>query len=188
MKEEIRKEIRTKRDSLSEKEILEKSEIIKERLFALKEFKDAHIILFYVSTRSEVKTDEMIRQSLSLKKRVILPKVRGGDLLLSELKDFPKELEKGAYGIYEPKSGYIREINHNEIDLVIVPGIAFDRFGFRLGYGGGFYDKLLSMMKNQSFIGLAYEMQIIDKIPVREYDIAVHKIITEERVITIRDF
>lgn len=183
MKTDIRKAILSKRDLLTTQQIARKSLEIKKRLFNLLEFKEATLISFYISFRSEVQTHEMIKEALRLDKRVVVPIVEREKILsLSELKDFDNELEIGKFGILEPNLKYRREVNLSEVELVIVPGIVFDKNGNRIGYGGGYYDNLLSRMKCVPFIGLAYELQIVPQVSAEEYDIPAHKIITEERI------
>lgn len=183
MKQELRKTILAKRNLLTTKEIEEKSLEIKKRLFGLLEFKEAILISFYISFRSEVQTHEMIKETLRFDKRVVVPIVEREKILsLSELKDFDNEIEIGKFGILEPNLKYRREVNLSEVELVIVPGIIFDKNGNRIGYGGGYYDNLLSRMKCVPFIGLAYELQIVPQVLAEGYDIPVHKIITEDRI------
>lgn len=179
LKKELRRELLLRRNSLSPKEIEEKSLKIKEGLFGLKEFKEARFVLFYVSKGSEVKTPEMIQKTLAINKRVAVPITlrKKGELLLSEIKGLD-ELEIGAFGILEPKEQYRRIINPGTIDLGVIPGVAFSLGGHRLGYGGGYFDRLLSLMGATS-IGLAYQIQILDELPTDEKDIPVDKIITE---------
>ncbi|MEW6096269.1 MAG: 5-formyltetrahydrofolate cyclo-ligase [bacterium] len=184
MKTDLRKAISEKRNLLTTQEITSKSLKIKERLFNLEEFKKASIISFYISFRSEVQTHEMIKEALRLDKRVAVPIVESEKVLsLSEIKDFDNELKIGKFGILEPKLECRRKINLEEVELVIVPGVVFDERGNRIGYGGGYYDNLLNKMKGIPFIGLAYELQIVNHIPVEDGDIPVHKIITEKRII-----
>jgi len=96
------------------------------------------------------------------------------------------ELEPGAFNILEPKKEFFRPVSPDDIDLVIIPGVAFDKDGDRIGYGMGFYDRFLrSMKKNIPVVALAYEFQIVDDIPVDDTDVTVHKIITEERIIEV---
>lgn len=182
-KERIRREILLKRNSLSREELEEKSQRIKEKLFGLKELKTANFILFYVSKGSEVKTLEMIQEIFSKNKRVAVPVTlkERRRLLLSEISTL-SELEVGSFGILEPKEEYRRSIDPETIDLAVVPGVVFDLCGHRLGYGGGYFDRLLSKMKIAS-IGLAFEIQIVDKLPYNERDMPVDKIITEERIL-----
>jgi len=185
-KEDIRKKILSLRNSLTEAEMESKSELIQEKLFNLPEFKKARTILFYVSTRNEVKTERMIKSVLKQGKRVVVPisDVKERKLILSELKDFDKELEPRTFNILEPKKEFFRPVFPEEIDFIIVPGIAFDKDGCRIGYGMGFYDKFLSSLKKRvPIVGLAYEFQIVDDIPVCDKDVTLDKIITEKRII-----
>ncbi|MDI6826440.1 MAG: 5-formyltetrahydrofolate cyclo-ligase [Candidatus Aenigmarchaeota archaeon] len=185
-KEDIRKKILSLRDSLTEEEMRSKSGLIQKRLFNLPEFKKARTIFFYVSTRNEVKTERMIKSALNLGKRVVVPisDVKERKLILSELKDFDKELEPGAFNILEPKREFFRPVLSEEVDFIIVPGIAFDKNGDRIGYGMGFYDKFLSSLKKRvPTVGLAYEFQMVDDIPVDDKDVTVDKVLTEERTI-----
>lgn len=187
-KSSLRRTILAKRNLLTTQQIMGKSLAIKKKLFDLIEFKNSTLISFYVSFISEVKTHQMIKEALRLGKRVAIPIVeRQKTLSLSELKDFDNELEIGKFGILEPKLEYRRKVNLEEVELVIVPGIAFDENGNRIGYGQGYYDYLLSKMKGIPFIGLAYELQIVPQIQVGERDVAVHKIITEDRIITCKE-
>ena len=168
------------RDNMPPDERKAKSREIEERLFSLPEFRQAHTVMFFASFRSEVETHEMIRRALAEGKRVVLPKVKGGELGLFEIKDFDKEVSPGAWGIPEPHE--FRPTKTDEVDLIVVPGAAFDAHGNRLGYGAGFYDKLLSTYKGM--IGaLAFELQIVPNIPADSHDVPVKKIVTEKRVI-----
>jgi 5-formyltetrahydrofolate cyclo-ligase len=185
-KDDIRKKILSLRDSLTEEEMESKSGLIQKRLFNLPEFKKARTVLFYVSTRNEVKTEKMIKSTLKQGKGVVIPisDVKGRKLILSELKDFDNELEIGTFNILEPKKEFFRPVSPEEIDFIIVPGIAFDKDGDRIGYGMGFYDKFLSSLKKRiPTVGLAYEFQIVDDIPVHDKDVTVNKVITEKRII-----
>jgi len=184
-KQEIRKRILSLRDSQTEFSAITKSELIQKRLFNLPEFKKAKTILFYVSMRSEVRTEQMIKQALKQGKKVIVPisDVKDRKLILSELKDFD-ELELGTFNIFEPKKEFFRPVSPEELDLIIVPGVAFDKDGDRIGYGMGFYDNFLSSLKKRiPVVGLAYELQIVDDIPMHDKDVTVDKVVTEESII-----
>lgn len=185
-KETIRKRILSLRDSQTEEEMRSKSELILKRLFNLPEFKKAKTILFYVAIRSEVRTEQMIKQALKQGERVVVPisDVKERKLILSELKDFDGELELGTFNILEPKKEFFRPVSPEEIDLIIVPGVAFDKDGDRIGYGMGFYDNFLkTIRKDIPLVGLAYELQIVDDIPVDDKDVTVDKVVTEKNVI-----
>lgn len=175
----IRKQVLTLRNK---EDVSSKSEDIKKRLFALPDFKSANTILFYVSKANEVETREMIKDALN-SKRVVVPIIeKRKRLTLSEIHSLD-ELEKSTFGVFEPKKEFVRPLRPENIDLIIVPGIAFDINGNRIGYGQGYYDRLLKRTRTIPFIGLACESQLVLKIPCDSQDVPVHKIITEKRVI-----
>lgn len=186
-KQEQREKVMDYRQRLTDKELLDKSMEIKKKLFELDEFIEAEVIMFYVDFRNEVKTEFMIKEALNDGKRVVIPisQVEDRSLLLSELKDYDQELETGTYDILEPKEEYIRPVEHSELDLVTVPGVAFDEDCNRLGYGGGYYDRFSAGLDSQvSRIALAFEIQIVDQVVTDEHDLPVDKVLTEKRVIT----
>ncbi len=139
--------------------------------------------MFFASFRSEVETAPMIRKALASGKRVILPKVAGKELSLFEIKDFDKDVAPGAWGIPEPRERFPARLD--EVGLIIVPGAAFDERGNRIGYGAGFYDKLLLAFKKPT-VAVAFEVQIVHSVPIDSHDVPVQKIVTEKRVITAK--
>ncbi|MBN1157117.1 5-formyltetrahydrofolate cyclo-ligase [Candidatus Woesearchaeota archaeon] len=180
MKSAIRKQLLERRNSISSEGILRKSKKIKRLLFRLPEYKKAKSVLFYVSKSKEVCTIEMIKEALK-EKTVAVPKTdkKNKKLILSKIKSLG-ELKEGCFGILEPVK--INKIEMYEIDLIIVPGVAFDRECRRIGHGHGYYDRLLSKAKAPK-IGLALESQIVDRIPAEPHDVEVNKVVTEERII-----
>ena len=186
MKQTLKQQILQKRNHLSKKDINKKSTLIKNSLYSLPEFKKAKNILFYVSFNSEVDTQEIIEELIIRKeKNVIIPYVEKNNpiLQLSELKNF-NELEPKTFGILEPKNSFIREFNPNKLDLIITPGAVFDLNGHRIGYGYGYYDRFLKTIKKGIIkIGLAYDFQIVEKIPEEQHDVPMDVIITEKRII-----
>ena len=187
----IRKHILSYRDAIPKEIKKIKDEKIKDTLVELQIFKNAKRILFYASFRNEVDTFDLIKYSLSKSKDIYLPKVdvKNNELLLYQIKD-TSELSKGYLGILEPDVSEERRIELERLDLVIVPGVAFDYECNRLGYGKGFYDKLLAKIKSPAIemhiykkIGLAYEEQIIKAIPSLSHDIKMDMIITDEKII-----
>ena len=192
-KSDIRKYILSRRDSIHEEIRKDKDREIKERLLALSEFKASHKILLYASFRSEVDTFDLLKYCVAHGKVVVLPRVdkQDNELKIYEIKD-TEELVKGYFGIPEPNvSADIsesRRMNVEHMDLIIVPGVAFDEQCNRLGYGKGFYDILLSRVRGQGsmakcLIALAYEEQIVESIPSESHDIKMDKIITDKRII-----
>jgi 5-formyltetrahydrofolate cyclo-ligase len=193
-KKEIREEFKLLRARQPMEEALTKSSRIQEILFELPEFKEAKAVSFYVTKpgSGEVETEQMIKASIRMGKRVLLPIVEktAKRLVLSELRDFDAELAPGAFNVPEPKSGYRRPMPARECDLIIVPGVVFDMHGYRLGFGGGYYDRLLREISSPKlgipFVGLAYELQVVDKLPHTRHDVAVHILVTEKRLLRFR--
>jgi 5-formyltetrahydrofolate cyclo-ligase len=181
LKKEIRKQALAERDNIPPQRRMAMSREIEERLFGLPEFRSAQVVMFFASFRSEVDTETMIRRALRSGKRVILPKVAGNELALYEIRDLDADVETGAWGIPEPRPLIAAKLD--EIDLMIMPGAAFDKRGNRLGYGAGFYDKLLPAFKGTT-VALAFEAQILSHVPAEPHDAPVKKIVTEKRVIT----
>lgn len=195
----IRKEVLSRRDSISEDVRKVKDKEIKERLLALPEFKASHKILLYASFRSEVNTLDLLEYCIAHDKVAVLPRVdkQNNELKIYEIKD-TEELVKGCFGIPEPNVSEDRRMNVEHMDLILVPGVAFDEQCNRLGYGKGFYDKLLSRVRGQVYdpggtthrglrvkgvIALAYEEQMVESIPSELHDIKMYKIITDKRII-----
>ena len=157
-----------------------KSREIEERLFSLSEFKSARTVLFFASFRSEVETIPMIRRALASGKRVVLPKVKGKELALFEIKDFDGDVSPGAWGIPEPRESGPFDLR--DIDLIVTPGAAFDASGNRVGYGAGYYDKILAGYHGLT-VALAFEEQIVPDFAADSHDVPVRKILTEKRTI-----
>lgn len=180
MKTEIRGGILDRRNQLQKADILEKSSDIAESLFRLEQYKNAKSVMLFASFGNEVGTHEIIRKSLA-NKTVLLPKVESHEIEPSLILDFDSLVPSGKWGILEPIE--LMKVAYKNIDLVLVPGIAFDRRGFRLGFGFGYYDKFLKKVPKAVKIGLAFDFQVVDKIPKEEHDVPVDFIITEKRVI-----
>lgn len=186
-KETIRKEVLKIRDSLPPEIKAEKDASIRQRLFALPEFTSAGVIMLYASFRSEADTLRLLEDCISAGKRIMLPRVDKEErrLVVYEIDAMP-ELFPGFMGIPEPlkTEGRLRSVD--AADLVVMPGAAFDISGNRLGYGAGYYDKLLSeRTRKMPLVALAYEEQIVDAIPAEEHDVRVDMIVTDKRLIRI---
>ncbi|MFZ3091494.1 MAG: 5-formyltetrahydrofolate cyclo-ligase [Nitrospirota bacterium] len=185
-KKKLRKEIIARRDSLSDLERDAASKRIRESLFGLSEFKNAKSVHFFISFGSEVITTGMIRDAIKMGKKVVVPFIdRDKKMLrLSELRDFDKELESGYWGIQEPKKECMREVVIDDVELMVMPGVAFDGKGHRLGYGMAFYDKLIAGRKvTMPLVAITFDMQVVDDVPVAGHDVLIDKIVTEKRVI-----
>ena len=183
MKDQLKESILEKRNSLVKKEIIEKSKKIENTLFNLQKYKNSKIIMFFVSFNSEVHTHDMIKQALN-NKIVVIPKVMHKEIEPSIIIDFDNLVPSGNFGILEPIEAM--KISNKNIDLILVPGIAFDEEGHRIGYGFGYYDKFLRKVPKAVKIGLAFDFQVVDKIPREMHDVPVDLIITEKRIIVCK--
>ncbi|MGI6669672.1 MAG: 5-formyltetrahydrofolate cyclo-ligase [Acetivibrionales bacterium] len=189
-KSEIRKRILEERDMLDADAVSEKSAAIVERLCSLKEYVNAVTIMAYMSVRNEVRTDFFIKRCMLDGKLVAIPKVEKGGpsgrrkLEAYVIREPGKDLIKGCMNIPEPDAAVLKKLDPDDIDLVVVPGIAFDFSRYRIGYGAGCYDGFLPRLKPGCLkAGLAYEMQVVEKIPAESHDIPMDLVITEHRVI-----
>ncbi|MCK5022583.1 MAG: 5-formyltetrahydrofolate cyclo-ligase [Candidatus Aenigmarchaeota archaeon] len=183
MKEFIRREILARRSRQERDKKVKKDIAIRKNLRNISEYQNSNIILFYVSIRGEVRTESLISEALENGKRVLVPFVNLANktMLISEISDLD-DLEPGSFGIPEPKNP--KEFPLDEIDLVVVPGVAFDKTGNRVGFGTGFYDKFVKTLnKRIPLIALAYDFQIVKEIQPEEHDVKVHKIVTENEII-----
>jgi len=181
LKAKIRKEIKEKLNKLNHTQRLRKSRLIKKRLFELAEFKKARYVLFYIATKEEVQTRFMLVEARKLGKKIVVPTVLKGEkrMVASLTEDLKSELSLGPYGILQPKRRYIRPVVPELIDLVVVPGLAFDKKGNRLGRGAGYYDKFLAGLPGDTpRIGLAFDFQVLRSLPALSHDISVTKVIS----------
>ena len=173
MKDEIRTRVLSQRAELCADEIQRLSDKICTKVFNLPEYKNAKKIMVYMSCRGEVMTDKIIADALSSGKRIYAPvTISAADMVVAE---YTGSLKKGRFGIKEPLG---EEISPEELDLVIVPGVAFDRRGNRIGYGAGYYDRFLLKTKAYT-VGLAYGFQIVEDTFPQETDVKLQAIISE---------
>lgn len=179
MKNQLKESILKKRSSLPKEGILERSRRIQKNLFGLSQYSNSKTVMFFVSFNSEVHTHDMIKEALK-NKTVVVPKVVQHEIEPSVIIDFDN-LVPARFGIPEPID--IMKIAYKHIDLVLVPGIAFDREGHRIGYGFGFYDKFLAKVPKAVKIGLAFDFQVVDKIPKETHDVPVDFVVTEKEVV-----
>ncbi|MBO0888401.1 5-formyltetrahydrofolate cyclo-ligase [Candidatus Bathyarchaeota archaeon] len=185
-KENLRRYILRLRDRQTSLEVEQKSEDITDQVLHLHEFVRARGIACYVSKNTEVDTRVLIRTALTQEKRVLIPVVKKGDveLFFSEIHDLGKELAPGTFGILEPKPEFVRPVNLDAIDLIFVPGIVWDRDGYRLGWGRGYFDRAIkNLPQHVKSAGLAFNLQLINQVPRDQFDVPVDMVITESRVI-----
>ncbi len=182
-KQEIRRKLLGERRKQNEAARRKKSEAIADKLLALPEFVGARTICFYVNKQEEVDTSEAIRQSFASGKRVVVPisDMKTKTLKLSEIRSF-EELALGSFEIFEPKKEFVRLVDSGIVDLFVVPGVAFDVSGHRIGFGKGYYDDLLCGVR-VPIVALAFDFQVLPSVPFEQRDVKVDEIITEKRLI-----
>lgn len=186
-KEKLRKKMKELRKAMTLEEVRQKSRMIQDRLAKLTEYREAGAALFYSAKSNEAQTGEIIADAIRRKKHTLLPvtDANGKDLSVSEITNYPKSLAEGPFGIMEPRKK--KPFPESEIDMVVVPGLAFDAEGYRIGYGTGYYDRLLARLKKERInirkVGLAYDFQVVEKLPRKKHDQKMDMIITESRVI-----
>lgn len=182
-RELIRSQIKHTRTSQSIDDINLKSQSIQNKLFSNEIFMRSDCIAFYNSLNTEVNTHNMIDKTLNIGKTVCLPRINteSKDMIFLTIEDL-LTMKPNDLGILEPTNG---EICTN-IDVIIVPGLAFDQSGNRLGFGSGYYDRFLNSQPVGYKIALAFDFQVVDKIDVIEHDVPMDLIITENRAIKVR--
>jgi len=180
----IRKEMALRREDLSEDSIRLKSRDIAQKFVRLTEFQACRNVLFYLSLPREVQTDGMIQKALDLGKKVYVPIVDANHrrLNISEIPGLDIEFEEKRFGIREPGLTHLKIVSPKVLDFVLVPGLAFDRNGGRIGYGAGYYDKFLKeVLGHVVRVGVAFDFQVLGSIPQTEFDVPVQKILTEKK-------
>jgi 5-formyltetrahydrofolate cyclo-ligase len=185
-KSEIRRKTSAKREALSDKARAQKSQAIMESLFEFANFREARTVLFYMNSASEVATEGMIRRALQHEKFVALPWVDKKEerIIPMKIDDLDSDVKPGYGGIREPIPHQCKVIPVESIDLAIIPGIAFDERGGRIGHGTGFYDRFIPHLDvTTRKVALAFECQIVSQIPMEPHDRYTDIIITEKRVI-----
>ena len=173
-KKELRKQIREQKRAMTEAEIVQRSEKLGELFIASEAYRNARTIYGYLPYNQEVRTVAMLEQALKDGKRVAVPKCYGDEMRFIFMDDLSK-VEKGYAGIPEPIAD--EPIADDETALVLMPGMAFDPQGHRIGYGGGFYDKFLAREPHHPTLALCYEFQMLPCLEVEEYDIPVDVVI-----------
>lgn len=174
-KKQIRRAIKSHRLSLDPFLARERASYVFAEIENMEQFHSAITVLAFWSLPDEINThDFVIKWAAS--KRIVLPVVVGDELELRLFSGVENMEQSGGFGIMEPKTGQL--VNPDEIDFAIIPGVAFDRKGNRLGRGKGYYDRTLPLLRRAVKVGIAYEFQIIDSVPVSEHDIPVDLVIS----------
>ena len=186
MKKEFRKKVINLRKEKDKDFIKHNSDIITDKLLNLDCIKNAKNIMLYLDFNNEVSTDSLIKKLLNLGKIVSSPITLKEErkLIPSQITDLKNGIQYGAYNIREPKPECSPAINIKDLDVVIVPAVAYDKNCYRLGYGGGFYDRFLeNLRKDAVTIGIAFDLQIFDEVPKEAHDAQLDYIVTESRIL-----
>lgn len=173
-KKELRRMIREKKRAMTFAQIESASDRLKALFCQTEEYRCAAVIYGYLPYNQEVRTIPILKQALQDGKKVAVPKVYGDTMRFIYMDDLSR-IEEGYAGIPEPLDDGPVAIDRDA--LVLMPGLAFDKDGNRMGYGGGFYDKFLSEEPEHPTVALCYEFQMVDAIPCEDYDIPVDKVL-----------
>jgi 5-formyltetrahydrofolate cyclo-ligase len=180
-KDAIRRVVLSRRARLGTDARAEMGGAIAERLLALPEIADARAVLAFVSISTEAPTALLLESVLGAGKTLLLPYVADDGALRAAAVGALAELEPGYRGIPEPRARL--PVEPASAGAIVTPGVAFDARGGRLGYGGGFYDAFLRAAPGVPRIGICYEVQLVDEVPMSEHDERVDVVVTEERVV-----
>lgn len=182
-----RKELLNQRRALSLEQKERYSEIITEKILNLPEYQEANLCFMYASMSDEFQTKELLKKALKAGKRVCLPYItnKNEKLMQATMINSVEELVKGAYGILTVAEENIRIIDPKEIDFVLVPAVGFDHKGYRLGMGGGYYDRYLIKATKAKLIGAVYSCQVVEAVVKDKHDIKVDILLTEKESINI---
>ncbi|MDQ0231983.1 5-formyltetrahydrofolate cyclo-ligase [Metabacillus malikii] len=183
IKSEVRRKMKDNLNSLTEETYRCYSERIHSQLFLTNCWKHAKTIATTISFGKEVDTTDIIKKAWKENKQVAVPKcIPGSHTMEFRLINSFGQIEPGYHNISEPVQDETRAISRSEIDLMVVPGVCFDRRGYRVGYGGGYYDRYLRNF-NHHVVALAFSIQVVETVPFEEHDVPVPYIITEEKII-----
>lgn len=188
-KSALRKQLLTARAALDPARRAECSRLIAEQLLADKAWAAAKSVMAYCSFPEEVATEMILARALRQGKRLLLPRCIAGENRFEavEVRDLETDLAPTAFhGLVEPLPGLKGTERPEGLDMILVPGIAFDRRGFRIGFGAGMYDKFLSANSDPYRVALAFSLQVVEEVPIDTHDEPMHAILTEEGWIDTR--
>jgi 5-formyltetrahydrofolate cyclo-ligase len=186
LKSDLRKDMLELRKNMETRDVSSFSNKIISAIMELPEFINSKNIMLYLSFNKEVNTYPLARWCLDNGKTVIAPYCIQSkrEIVPYKITNLIGDLTKSTFGVMEPKHDILEKVNIEDIDLIIVPGVVFDENCNRIGFGAGYYDRFLpKRLKNTTAIGIAYNYQIIDRVPTDAYDVPLDYIITQERTI-----
>jgi 5-formyltetrahydrofolate cyclo-ligase len=186
LKDQIRKDMAKAISGFNEKQRLAKTTNIENRLFEFANFLEARIVLLYVDGENEVRTRSILKRSLAINKILVLPAFESERLksTIYKVDVLEKDLQQGPRGMAQPNPARCKQVPVHKIDIAIIPGLAFDEKGGRIGLGKGYYDRLIpELPATTRKVALAFEEQIIPQVPSESHDKHVDIIITDKRII-----
>lgn len=186
VKADIRRSMIQRRKALSPSEAGRCSEAIRQQILEAPFYRESRCLSCYVSVNNEVDTHALIRGALNEGKRVAVPVARKGRPMIQARISDLSELVPAPFGLLEPAEDSWDPIPQDAFDLVIVPGLAFDRQGNRVGFGGGFYDRFLSGLRAAK-VGIAYGFQLGEALPTEPHDVELDWLVTESQILTFRE-
>lgn len=181
-KRSLRNSLLQRRRQLTEAEVHHRSFTVQRQLVSLANYRQAQAIALYSPVHNEVSTVQLLRDALAAHRSLALPRVAGTELVFHRIQTLD-DLAPGSFGILEPRPETVR-VALEELELIVLPGVAFDRRGHRLGYGMGFFDRALqSAGHGPQRVGLAYDFQLVDELPVFDHDMQLDLLVTETEVL-----
>lgn len=180
-KAQIRRQALAARDAIPYSDVLSAAVSVREHIRAWQPFRDASCVCSYIAVRSEMSTAGVILRAMESGKTVIIPKVFGDALRFFRIRSLTDDLERGAFGVLEPREG-CEEVAAARAGVCLIPGVAFDERGNRIGYGKGYYDRFLrTLPPSVPTLGLAYDCQVLERLPAERNDVPVSFIVTPSR-------
>lgn len=183
VKRELRKRMRSVRNALPASACETRSNAIADHVVALTEFQSATVVLAFSAIRREVRTAAIMQAAWNASKEVVLPRVVEEGLVLHRI-DPATELREGAFGVAEPAED-LPVVAPDTVDFALVPALAVDPSGYRIGYGGGYYDRLVPTLTRAKTCAVAFDFQLIAEVPRLDHDAAVDIVVTDTRVIEV---
>ncbi|SHJ31767.1 5-formyltetrahydrofolate cyclo-ligase [Parasporobacterium paucivorans] len=190
-KKELRVKLLVKRENISDREIEERSRGILGKLKEMDEFKRARTVMIYVSFGKEIRTWEFIQECLALGKEVITPicNNKDGTLILGKTPEFPEGFKQTKFGILELPACNCNHADIEDIDFIVMPGLAFSKEGGRLGYGAGYYDKLLEHKSEKTVtVAPSFEEFVLENLPIEPHDVRMDYVVTDSKIYKSSDY
>ena len=178
----IRRQMKSQRAKLSKEMVVEYSNEIWHKIYQMPVFQEATTIFLYSSIGSEIETADFAKIALGMGKEIAYPvtNMKNNTMAFHKVEDLNdlSPVKSGSFKLLEPRADSQSKIIPNELTLMIVPGLAFDKQFYRTGYGGGFYDKYLAQYPSLKTLGVCYDFQVLDRLPISDYDQAVQGLVT----------